>query len=59
MKCRCRKVSRTVNIEKYVREDYDYENEDDILDICDMYSDNINIKLLLQHLQNPWKAEKQ
>lgn len=43
MKCRCRKVSRTVNIEKYVREDYDYENEDDILDICDMYSDNINI----------------
>ena len=31
-------------IEKYDEDDFDYENEDDFLDICDMYSDDIHIE---------------
>ena len=31
-------------IEKYDEDDFDYENEGDFLDICDMYSDDIHIE---------------
>lgn len=31
-------------IKKYDEDDFDYENEDDFLDICDMYSDDIHIE---------------
>ena len=31
-------------IEKYNEDDFDYENEGDFLDICDMYSDDIHIE---------------
>ncbi len=31
-------------IEKYEEDDFDYENEDDFDDICDMYSDDIQLE---------------
>ena len=32
------------SIEKYPQDDFDYDNEDDFDDICDMYSDNIDLE---------------
>ena len=31
-------------IEKYDEDDFDYENEDDFDDICDMYSDDVELE---------------
>jgi hypothetical protein len=31
-------------IEKYPQDDFDYDNEDDFDDICDMYSDDIDLE---------------
>ena len=31
-------------IEEYPQDDFDYDNEDDFDDICDMYSDNIDLE---------------
>jgi len=32
------------HIEKYPEDDFDYDNEDDFDDICDMYSDDIDLE---------------
>lgn len=48
-------------IEKYDEDDFDYENEYDFLDICDMYSDDIHIEhpsSCICRIPEEWRSKK-